>query len=225
MRQKFIDWRPNSKSAALVEYCNDILAEYERQGYILTLRQLYYQLVARDIIPNNVKQYNNLGNMVNNARMAGLIDWQRIEDRVRRPESNSHWNNPKDIISAAADSYYRDHWAGQDRYVELWSEKDAVSNILQPVCRKWDITFMANRGYSSASAMYRASKRFIKAIQEDKEIMNSVIYLKYAHLYNPIENVGRQIKNVKLHCLNGENTSLFDIMNDRPTVIMAGSIT
>ena len=170
-RQKFINWRPNAKSRILVRHANEILAEYEKQGYVLTLRQLYYQLVARDIIPNNVKQYNNLGVLVNNARLACMMDWNRIEDRIRQPEANSHWDSPKDIVEQAARAFYRDHWDGQKYYVEVWAEKDAVSNIIQPVCSEWDVTFMANRGYSSASAMYRASKRFIRAINQEREIM------------------------------------------------------
>ena len=171
MKQKFIDWSPTLHSRNLIEYCNDVLEEYKAQGYVLTLRQLYYQLVARDIIPNNVKQYNSLGGLVNNARLAGMIDWKQIEDRTRKPESLTHWNDPADIVTAAARTYHKNHWVGQKYYIELWSEKDAISNILQPVCETWDITFMANRGYSSASAMYEASKRFIKELGTGKEII------------------------------------------------------
>ena len=32
----------------LIDLANEIIAEYEANGYSLTLRQLYYQFVARD---------------------------------------------------------------------------------------------------------------------------------------------------------------------------------
>lgn len=159
MKEQFINWNPSQKSIALLDHIDNILASYEEQGYKLTLRQLYYQLVASDIIPNNISEYNKIGNVVNKGRLAGYIDWDMIEDRVRIPKTNSHWNTPKDILESAANSFYMDRWVGQDTYIEVLCEKDAVSNILEPICRKWDVLFMANRGYSSTSAVYEMGKR------------------------------------------------------------------
>lgn len=173
-RQKFIDWKPYSGTMALLKHVTTILMEYQAMGYKLTLRQLFYQLVSKDLIPNTVNQYKSLGETVKNARLAGLIDWDMIEDRVRRPESNQHWSSPESILEAAARSYYMDHWVGQEYYVEVWCEKDAVSNIIQPVCEKLDVTFMANRGYSSSSAMYKAHKRIDRKSKAKQAV---IIYL------------------------------------------------
>lgn len=63
----------------LIKKVNNIIGEYEIQGYSLTLRQVYYQLVARDVIPNNERSYKNLGVLINDARLAGLIDWEAKE--------------------------------------------------------------------------------------------------------------------------------------------------
>jgi len=175
MKEKFIDWRPSERSKQLILIANNILEEYEAQGYRLTLRQLYYQLVARDIIPNRVEEYNSLGNVVSKGRLAGLIDWDMIEDRLRIPNENGHWDSPQEILKAATKSYYRSRWENQKNYIEVWCEKDAVSNIIQPVCAKWDVLFMANRGYSSQSAMYEAYKRLYRKHIEEKDIM--ILYL------------------------------------------------
>lgn len=43
-----------------LETINEIVEEYRQQSFILTLRQLYYQLVSRDVIPNNQKEYAKL---------------------------------------------------------------------------------------------------------------------------------------------------------------------
>ena len=176
MKTRFIEWNPTINSRKLLVHIDAILKKYEEQGYKLTLRQLYYQLVSRDIIANNVNEYNKLGNVVSKGRLSGYIDWDMIEDRTRFPRANSHWNSPEEIIDSAAHSYYESRWENQDSYIEVWCEKDAVSNILQPVCSRWDVLFMANRGYSSQSAMYEAYRRLaLKVGQEDKEMR--IIYL------------------------------------------------
>ena len=175
MKEQFIDWKPRGATVDLIEKILEVLDQYEKMGYRLTLRQLYYQLVSRDFISNNIKSYNMIGNIVSQARLAGIIDWDRIEDRVRTPKTNTHWRDPQHILKAAADSYYLDRWEGQADYVEVWCEKDAVSNIILPVCRKWDVLFMANRGYSSQSAMYDAYKRIYAKL--DDGVKAHVIYL------------------------------------------------
>ncbi|MDR0487000.1 MAG: hypothetical protein LBG91_02000 [Treponema sp.] len=103
----------------LIEKINEIIDEYEGQGYSLTLRQVYYQLVARGFIDNNDKQYRIVGNAVNDGRLAGLIDWYAIEDRTRYIRRNSHWDNPSDIINSAREGYYKNHWENMDAYVEV----------------------------------------------------------------------------------------------------------
>lgn len=186
MKQAFIEWNPNSLSSELLEIANQILDIYSEQGYTLTLRQLYYQFVSRDLLPqewadketgstNNERSYKNLGNLISKGRLAGFIDWDLIEDRGRNAKSNTHWESPQQILQTAANGYYIDHWDGQEYYIEVAVEKDAVSNIVEPICRKWDVTFMANKGYSSQSAMYETSQRFLEHIENGRETV--IIYL------------------------------------------------
>jgi hypothetical protein len=56
---------------------NSILEEYRSQDLILTLRQLYYQLVSADIIPNLPSEYNKLSILLGKGRMAGVVDLVR----------------------------------------------------------------------------------------------------------------------------------------------------
>lgn len=85
------------KSLELIRLVNQVVEEYQAQGYELTLRQAYYQLVARGYIPNNERSYKNIGNLINDGRLAGLIDWYSITDRTRNLRSNGHWDNPADV--------------------------------------------------------------------------------------------------------------------------------
>lgn len=93
------------KSLELIRLVNQVVEEYQAQGYELTLRQAYYQLVARGYIPNNERSYKNIGNLINDGRLAGLIDWYSITDRTRNLRGNSHWDNPADVIASARYSY------------------------------------------------------------------------------------------------------------------------
>lgn len=160
MKQQFVDKLRLSKSnIEMLNRINDILEEYVNDGYTLTLRQLYYQLVSRDVIPNNDKEYAKLSNILKNGRMAGIVDWSSIEDRVRVPKLPYWVKDVKDAIKDTIQQYRLDRMKGQNRKVEIWVEKDALSNVLYRVSKKYHIRLMVNRGYSSVSAMYDAYNR------------------------------------------------------------------
>jgi len=175
VREAFVDRGFSKESIDTIKIVNRILDEYRLQGFRLSLRQLYYQLVARDYIPNNQRSYKNLGSLVSNARQAGLIDWNMIEDRGRETNSNSHWRNPAEIVSAAARQFRIDKWEDQPWHIEVMVEKDALSGVLEPVCKELDIAITANKGYSSSSTMYEIGKRLEEMESQDKKIR--VIYL------------------------------------------------
>ena len=149
-------------SLRLIEICNAVIAEYLAQGFVLTLRQLYYQLVSRDIIPNKQPEYKRLGSIVNDARLAGLIDWNSIEDRTRNLRSLGHWDTPQSIVSSAAEQYRLDMWAGQEWRPEVWIEKDALLGVIEGVCGEFDVPFFSCRGYTSQSEMWAASVRLLR---------------------------------------------------------------
>jgi hypothetical protein len=169
-KEKFVDHKFNKASQELISTADKILTDYARQGYRLSLRQLYYQLVARDIIENTVKSYKRIGNLVSDARLAGLLDWDRIEDRNREAVIPVAWSSPAQIVRAAAQQFRVDRWQGQPCHVEIMVEKDALSGILEPVCRELHVRFTANKGYSSSSAMYEAGKRMAAARSHGKEV-------------------------------------------------------
>jgi hypothetical protein len=171
----FVSKKFKPDSLAMIDKANTIIAEYRRQGFVLSLRQLYYQLVSRDIIPNNLRSYKNLGNLVSDARLAGLIDWLAIEDRGREYILPQHWSSPDEIIRAAARGYKIDKWANQPVHIEVMVEKDALSGVLLPVTNDLDIGLTANKGYSSSSAMWEAGRRIRRANKGGKEV--HILYL------------------------------------------------
>src|SRR5260221_13432982 len=101
-RIQYEKWNPRGDAQEIIARANSICREYAAQGYDLTLRQLYYQFVARGFIPNTAESYNKLGNVVNRARLGGYLDWGYIVDRTRNLEHVAHWGDPSDIIRSAA---------------------------------------------------------------------------------------------------------------------------
>jgi hypothetical protein len=142
-----------------IDLVNAILAEYQAEGYDLSLRQLYYQMVARGYIENSQKSYKCMGDLVNNARLAGLVDWDMITDRGRSTVTPPHWKDPAEIVEVAAGQFALDKWEDQPNHVEVMVEKQALEGILLPICKTLDIRFTANKGYSSSSIMHEAGRR------------------------------------------------------------------
>lgn len=147
-------------SLIIVARANLIIEEYAGQGYALTLRQLYYQLVARGFIENKVSEYQKLSQIMTKARYGGYTDWDGIVDRIRKPQILYSVRDKSHAIRDTIEQYRLDRQKGQPNYIEVWCEKDALSGILLRVTEEFHVRLMINRGYSSASAMRIAARRF-----------------------------------------------------------------
>lgn len=145
----------------IIDAANEILEEYEDQGYTLTLRQLYYQFVARDYIENTNKSYNNLGVAISEARLAGLIDWNHLIDRTRNLQTLQHFENAEEAIQDVAGWFHIDLWERQRYRPEVWIEKDALVGVIEGVCDSLDVPYFSCRGYTSQSEMWRAAQRLL----------------------------------------------------------------
>ncbi len=165
----------NAASLVTIETANKILTEYARQGYDLTLRQLYYQFVSRGLIENKDSEYKRLGSTINDARLGGLIDWDHIVDRTRNMRQNSHWDSPVSIVETCAQQFMLDKWDNQSHYVEVWVEKDALVGVLEVACKPLDVPYFSCRGYTSQSEMWSAGQRLIGKLRAGKEV--TVIHL------------------------------------------------
>ena len=177
MKIKYRDIHLSKSNLVRLDVINEIIISYQEQGYRLTLRQLYYQLVSRDVIPNNVKEYGKLSNLLKEGRMAGIVDWDAIEDRLRKPDRPPHWDSPAEILEACISQYRCDRMEGQPIYLEVWVEKDALSGVLKRVTEKYGINIVVNRGYSSATAMHDAHIRFAHEIRKTGANEIRVIYI------------------------------------------------
>lgn len=171
MRIKYEEWSPGPAARRDISHANEIAASYRRQGYNLTLRQLYYRFVAADLIPNNQRSYKRLGDVVNRGRMAGLIDWNYIEDRTRNLNTPASWKSPTEILRIARDQYAEDLWADQPIRVEVWVEKDALVDVVGRAARKWHAPHFSCRGYTSQSEMWSAGQRILHRLENGQRTL------------------------------------------------------
>lgn len=157
---KYVDRRFGAEALALLGRANAVIERYERDGFSLTLRQLYYQLVTQNVIPNEGRAYDRLGALVSDGRLAGLVSWTAIEDRGRNLRGLGHYDSPSRAVEATLAGYRRDLWAEQPWRPEVWVEKEALVGVIGDICNELRVDFFACKGYNSQSEQWRAGQRF-----------------------------------------------------------------
>ena len=141
MKEQFKDIKFQNNTLLLVEKIKEILEEYQLEGIQLTLRGLFYQLVSRDIIPNNLKSYGKLSRDLTKARYAGLVGWDSIIDNSNFLDICNFFNNISELMEVARQSYRLDRWKEQEYYIEVWVEKDALRSVIEPITKEYQINF------------------------------------------------------------------------------------
>jgi len=142
----------------------------------LTLRQIYYQLVGQGYIENKVSQYTMLSKLLKWARIDGYIAWEDIEDRVRAFHDLTGWGSSDDFIQAHLRSFLRGYTRNllqsQDKYIEIWIEKDALSSIFTRVAEPYTIPVVVCRGFSSVSFLNDFKTR-LNSEKADRSVLSS----------------------------------------------------
>lgn len=169
----FIEYVPKRLSAAhseVVEKVNEILETYAEAGYDLTLRQVYYQFVSRGWIPNRDTEYKRLGSIISDARLAGLVPWNRIVDRTRNLRGIYHVDDVEQAIAETAEQFAIDSWEDQPTRVEVWVEKDALVGVIGQAAGRWDVNYFSCRGYTSQSEIWAAAMRHVRYLKAGQNV-------------------------------------------------------
>ncbi len=150
------------RTRAEVDAIRAVAYEELADGHPMTLRQVHYRIVGRGgtTYTNTRGDYNQLSKWLVQDRLAGVIPWEWIEDRLRKPRHVPAWEDLDGFIRAMRRSYRRDVWQDQPRYLEAWLEKDALSGIFADVLRPYGVTLNVGRGFDSATSVKDAADRF-----------------------------------------------------------------
>lgn len=97
----------SAKKEDVIKHIIEVVDEYAEDGYVLTLRQLHYQLVTKNYIINHDTAYKKLGNILDDCRYGGLINWEAIEDRGRIPHLLYYADGVNAALQDTVDSYRR----------------------------------------------------------------------------------------------------------------------
>jgi len=158
-KEAFEERRFAAKTAKVIEQANEIMEEYS--GDQLTLRQLHYQFVARDLYENTMRNYKKLGDIIRNGRMAGLISWDLVQDRTRGLTGYGGGSSgPAQAIRSASYGYKEPLWDTQPVKVEVWVEKDALTGVLTDPAYDHRLWYFATKGYPSISSLKEAADRY-----------------------------------------------------------------
>jgi len=163
------------QSLELLAQVQEIISSYD---FALTLRQIYYQLVAKQIIPNKQKYYTKLSRLCVTGRDEGILPEEGFADRLREVDKLSSWSDLNEFMNTVKRSYRKDKWQNQDSYLEIWTEKDALRSVLTEITYQYDVSLMVSRGQLSRTAIYETAKRY-KAKSDKK------CYLYYCGDFDP----------------------------------------
>jgi len=167
----------HKKSLELLAQVQEIIESY---NFALTLRQIYYQLVVKQIVPNEPKYYQKLSRLCVIGRDEGILPEDSFADRLREIDKPSCWDDLSDYMDTVKQAYRKNKWNNQDMYLEIWTEKDALRGVISPITHKYDAILLVVRGQVSRTAIYESYNRFAQMVEEDKEC-----YLFYFGDFDP----------------------------------------
>jgi len=161
-----------------LELLDQVLKIIDSYDFSLTLRQIYYQLVAKQIIPNKQEYYKKLSRVCVAGRDEGILPEEAFADRLRAVDKPGAWLDLNSFMETVKRAYNKDKWNNQPKYLEIWTEKDALRSVLTEITYQYDVSLMVARGQLSRTAIYEASERY-KA-KADREC-----YLYYCGDFDP----------------------------------------
>ena len=148
----------------IVKEVNALFAKYQMK---MTLRQVYYRLVAKLIIPNTINEYKALSRLLVKARENEDVDYRKIEDRARTTIGYDDGSeSPKEYLDSWEKAFRRcwqsftmQMWKTQPQFVEVWIEKDALSRVVSEEAMKFKVKTCPSKGYSSFTYIADAVNR------------------------------------------------------------------
>jgi len=158
----FAPWRPQGDAMALLNDVQAVLAAF--QAFLpLTLRQIFYRLVATTGFPKSERAYKHLGQILVRARRAGLVSWDAIrDDGFHRPGSLG-WDDLDDVTRAftnTVEAFTLDRQRGQRRRVVVWCEAGGMVRQLQRVTREFSVPVYSSGGFDSVTVKHDQASEF-----------------------------------------------------------------
>ena len=179
----------------IIETAIPIIDRYE--AGVLTIRGLHYKLVAAGMT-NTMLHYKRVVKAMIDARWDNIVEFEAFSDHDRvmigktEYEETTIEKEVKDVSSSIEywmENYYKNRWENQSYYPEVFIEKKALQGVFAPVCKKWNVSLGACKGYPSLTFLNDAAKRFSIA-----EEIGKIPVILYFGDYDPSgEDIPRSI--------------------------------
>lgn len=138
----------NSSTLPVAIACCDIVLEEKP----LTVRRVLYRCAVAGIVAGTEDScYNQVQRLVLQLRRKNFLDYRWISDSTRSRDKGSSWSGLEDFRETAINAYRKDLWSRQAWHIEVFTEKDAMSGVLRPITREYDIHLNVIRGQVSES--------------------------------------------------------------------------
>jgi hypothetical protein len=136
----------------------------------MTVRQVFYQLVVRDVIEKTEEQYQGtVIRLLTEMRMDGQVSFDWIVDESRRRRENQTYNNIADAVRDTARFYRRNALHACPDYVEVWSEKEALAGVIESAAEDYDVPIIVSKGMPSITQLYGSAREIARAAAADKQ--------------------------------------------------------
>jgi hypothetical protein len=157
----FAEWTPRAKSRLLLDQVHAVLDEY-RAHLPLTVRQVFYRLVGGHGYDKTELAYDRLGELLNRARRAGLVDFTAIRDGGVTVQDPWGYDSAGDFlhgIRGQARRFRLDRQAGQPQAIELWVEAAGMVPMLAAAVEEYGVPTYSCGGFDSLTAKHDAAER------------------------------------------------------------------
>ena len=147
---------------------DDAIVQAVELEHPITLRGVFYRVVSMDAVEKTEHGYRLIGRQLLKLRRSGGIRYDWITDGTRWVNKPDSYDGIDQMLEDAAASYRRALWRDQSAEVQIYSEKDAISGVVLPVTRRWDVPLGIVRGYSSESFAWQVAQSIIDAAERGK---------------------------------------------------------
>ena len=154
----------STKADMAVRY--DAIMDFTKAQQPVTVRQVYYNLAAKSLVPKNNNGYQQVARACQFLRRSERMPWEWVVDNSRWIRKPTTHNSIQDALLETARVYRRALWYSQSCRCEIWVEKDALAGIFYDITHKWDVPLMVSSGFSSDTFLWEAAMAHRGAIKE-----------------------------------------------------------
>jgi hypothetical protein len=156
---------PTRRTKAQMKFIRERVYEIVKANLPVTVRQVFYQLVAKAVIAKTEGEYNaTVVRLLLQMRRAGIISYSWISDNTRWMRKPRTFDSIEEALENTAATYRRAVWSELPVYVEVWIEKEALAGVALEETDPYDVPLMVAKGFSSETYLYNAAET-IKAAE------------------------------------------------------------